>query len=261
MKKLLLLVALGCASLFSFSQDVVNQTDAKGLKQGRWMGRYPGGTLKYEGAFVDNKPVGAWKRYHENGRIKAEISYRAHSERALTSLFDDEGKLYAKGVFEGTLRDSLWNFYSGNQVVQRENYRLGKREGVSAGFDQNGRLIWEKEWKNDLPEGRSVVYYPTGSKKSELTYQAGKKSGVARFWEENGTVSMEGAYVDDLSDGDWKVYDREGKLKYVVKYGKGAILNSAMLDSLQLLEFKRNEQNRGKITEPKQNESGLPDNQ
>jgi len=242
----------------SLSQEAVNKMDARGMKQGKWVGIYPGGTIKYEGFFFNDKPVGEWKRYHENGKVKALMNYRSDSQRSFASLFDAEGKLYAKGVFEGTLRDSAWNFYSGEKVVQTENYLLGKKSGISRGFDQKSQVIWEKELKNDLLDGTSKEFYPTGLKRSEITFVGGQKSGLAIFFDQDGVKSVEGYYKDDLSDGDWKFYDKEGKLKYQIKYDKGNILNSAAMDSLQLNEFKKYDRLKGKIPEPKVNESGRP---
>ncbi len=258
MKNLLLLVVLCLVSFLSFSQDALNKTDSKGMKQGKWVSRYPAGSLKYEGTFVNNKPADVWKRYHENGKMKALMSYRPGSERVSASLYDEDGKLYAKGVFEGTLRDSTWNFFKGDQIVQIENYRNGNKEGKATRFGKEGTVISEKNWKNDVQDGKSVEFYPTGIKKIEVTYVEGKRNGPALFYDETGAVTMEGSYADDFSDGDWKVFGSDGKLKYQIKYNKGDIINNGALDTLQLKQFKQYDKVRGKIPEPKVNEGGMP---
>ena len=257
--KIPLLMAACCLLTVSlFSQEAVNKTAGNGMKEGKWVSRYPDGTLKYEGTFLHNKPIGDWKRYHENGKVKALMNYRPGSEKVFASLFDDEGKLYAKGVFEGTLRDSIWNFYSGEQLVQTENYHHGKKEGKASGYNEKGTMIWEKVWKNDLLDGWMTEYYADGVKRSEITYLEGKRSGPAIFYRENGLKSMEGSFTDDLSDGTWKVFDLDGKLTYQIKYKRGEILDGGKLDTLQLNEFKQFDKARGKIPEPRMNESGRP---
>ena len=258
MKSLFLLLALCTLSFFSFSQEAVNKTDSKGHKQGKWVSKYPGGSLKYEGYFSENKPAGEWKRYHENGKIKALMTYRTNSGRVFTALFNEEGNLYAKGVFESTLRDSTWNFYSGELLVSVENYHLGKKEGKAIGFDQNGKKIWERELKNDLPDGNEVQFDPSGIKRKEIFYKEGKKSGPAFFYDESGIESMEGSYLDDLSDGVWKVFDKEGKLKYQIIYKMGEIINKGTLDTIQINTFKQYDKIKGKIPEPKVKETGMP---
>ena len=258
MKIFIFLFLLCVYTNVTLSQEAVNKTDSKGLKQGKWVSKYPGGSLKYEGYFNQNKPTGEWKRYHENGKIKALMTYRPNSERVFASLFDEGGKLYAKGVFEGTLRDSTWNFYSGELLVSVENYHLGKKEGQAVGFDQNGKKIWERELKNDLPDGNEVQYDPSGIKRKEIFYKEGKKSGPAFFYDENGVKTLEGSYLDDLSDGIWKVFDKYGKLQYQIKYDKGEIVNKGAMDTLQINTFKQYDKIKGKIPEPKLKESGMP---
>jgi antitoxin component YwqK of YwqJK toxin-antitoxin module len=259
MKNLLLIIVICLLPFLSFCQETFNKTDSKGMKQGKWTSRYPSGTLKYEGTFDHNKPVGQWKRYHENGKIKALMSYRPNSDKVSASLFDESGILYAKGVFEGTFRDSTWNFFKGDLVVLTENYRVGKKEGKATAFGQDGKVIAEKEWKNDLEDGICKEYYPTGIKKNEVSYTEGKRNGQAVFYDENGLKSMEGSYLDDLSDGDWILYGNDGQITFRIKYKKGEIVNKGALDSLQNNEFKQYEKAKGKIPEPKLNESGLPE--
>lgn len=246
------------ASFLSMSQESVNKTDAKGLKQGKWVTRYPGGTLRYEGAFEGNKPVGEWKRYHENGKLKALMIHRPNSARSFAILYDEAGICYAKGVFEGTLRDSTWNFYNGDILLQAENYRKGKKEGKARGYYPDGKLMWEKELKNDLADGIAVEYDPTGIKRSEIFCVEGKRSGRANFYDANGVLTMEGSYLDGLSDGTWKMFEKDGKLKYQIIYEKGEILNGGALDSMQIKQFKQYDQVKGKIPEPKMNEPDLP---
>ena len=258
MKISILLIAFCFYSGSLFCQEAVNKTAGNGMKEGKWVSRYPDGTLKYEGTFQHNKPVGDWRRYHENGKTKALMNYRSGSDRAFASLFDDEGKLYAKGVFEGTLRDSTWNFYSGELLVLTENYNHGKKEGCATGYNEAGKVIWAKIWKNDLLDGVAREYFPDGIQRSEITYLEGKRNGPAIFYRENGLKSMEGNFREDLSDGAWSIFDLEGKLKYQVKYKKGEILDGGKLDTLQINEFKQYDKIKGKIPEPKMNDSGRP---
>lgn len=258
MKKFAFAIAVLVLPFCSFPQEKLNRTDAAGMKTGKWISRYPNGMLRYEGSFDKDKPVGSWKRYHENGKVKALMNHRLNSERVFASLFDAEGKLYAKGVFDGAIRDSTWNFYSGEKLVMTENYRLGKKDGKAIGYFENGAIKYEKSWKEDLTSGNFVEYDPSGIKRREIYYENDKKNGPASFYDENGTKTMEGEYRDDLSEGTWKMLDKEGQLKYQIKYSKGEILDKGALDAQQMKEFKQYDQLKGKIPEPKANETGLP---
>src|SRR5665647_1786479 len=113
MKKLIFLLLLFVVPLtFISAQETINQTDANGHKQGRWINKYPNGTIRYEGSFTDDKPVGEWKRFHENGKIKAQMYHIPNTDRATAELFDSNGVRYAKGNYKGTAKDSTWNYFN-----------------------------------------------------------------------------------------------------------------------------------------------------
>ena len=54
----------------------LNVTDEDGLKQGKWTKVYPNGTMAYEVYFENDKPVGEYKRYHENGKLSSVLTYK-----------------------------------------------------------------------------------------------------------------------------------------------------------------------------------------
>ncbi|MEZ4997566.1 MAG: hypothetical protein R2758_08925 [Bacteroidales bacterium] len=51
-------------------------------KQGPWMKKYPNGNLMYEGKFKNDKPVGLFKRYTEEGVLLSELTYADGIEEA-----------------------------------------------------------------------------------------------------------------------------------------------------------------------------------
>src|SRR6056297_912456 len=86
-----------CIPFLASSQ--INQTDANGLRQGKWQKKYPNGRLMYEGEFKDGEPVGNWTRYHTGGQVKAKIEYDEKSDSAFVQLFDNRGKKVAQGAY------------------------------------------------------------------------------------------------------------------------------------------------------------------
>src|SRR5665648_690404 len=96
-KQLILLLLVIFPSTFLCAQDTINQTDKEGHKQGHWIGKYTNGSIHYEGSFTDDKPVGEWKRFHQNGKIKAQMHFFPNTDKALAELFDSKGIRYAKG--------------------------------------------------------------------------------------------------------------------------------------------------------------------
>ena len=195
------------------------------------------------------------ERYHENGKIKAIMTYRPNSERVFASLFDEEGKLYAKGYLRAPCATVPGVSIVANCWSLSKTTTSAKERGRPSVFDQNGKKIWERELKNDLEDGNEVQFDPSGIRRKEIFYKEGKKVGQ-RFYDENSVKTMEGSYLDDLSDGTWKVFGKDGKLQYQIKYDKGEIVNKGTMDTLQINTFKQYDKIKGKIRS--QGESGMP---
>ena len=123
----------------SFSQ--VNQTDANGLRQGLWQKQQPNGKPLYEGYFKNDKPVGEWKRYHENGRVKAIISYQLESDSAFTQIFDEAGKKIAEGFYLNEKKVGTWKYFFDNRLIADEQYNDGQKDGVSHTYYNTGEKL------------------------------------------------------------------------------------------------------------------------
>ena len=249
-KQLLLLLWVMFPFGLLVGQGVINQTDVNGHKQGHWIGKYPNGTIRYEGSFANDKPVGEWKRFHENGKIKALLHQFPNSDKASAELFDNNGVRYAKGNYKGTAKDSTWNYYNNLRLVGQENYSGGIKNGRSLTFFENGIPATESNWTNGLLDGVCRSFYSSGEKKTETIFQQGKREGLNLVYYESGKPQITGQYDNDQSDGTWKFMDESGKVKYQLKYKKGILLNPEVVDSIQANEFKAFDRAKGKLKDP-----------
>lgn len=251
MKKLIfLLLSITVPFSYIYAQDAINQTDANGHKQGRWIGKYSSGTVRYEGSFTNNKPVGEWKRFHENGKIKAQLHHSPNTDMASAELFDENGTRYAKGNYKGTVKDSTWNYYNNLQLVGQENYTDGVKNGKSLTFFENGVPASETNWINGMLNGVSRNFYPSGKKKMEVMYRQGKRQGLNLIYYESGQTQIKGQYNNDLPDETWKFMDANGNEKYELKYKAGVLLNPEVVDSIQSGEFKAFDRAKGRLKDP-----------
>ena len=232
------------------SQDVINQTDAKGYKQGKWINKYPGGTIRYEGSFVDDRPVGEWKRFHENGKLKAHLFHVPNTDKVAAELYDSEGILYAKGNYIKTVKDSTWKYFNKQKLVGQEDFSLGLRNGRSMTYFEDGKPASESVWVNGELNGVSRSFFPSGSKKTEIMYRNGKRNGASLVYYESGIQEIVGFYIDDNADGTWKFQDENSNLKYELKYKTGVLLNPEVVDSLQDKEFKTFDRAKGLLKDP-----------
>ena len=251
MKRLIsLLLSVVLAITMLYAQGPINQTDANGHKQGKWIGKYPNGTIRYEGFFTDDKPVGDWKRFHENGKIMAQLHHFPNSEKTSAELFDGNGIRYAKGNYAGTAKDSTWNYYDNLKLVSQENFTVGTKNGRSCTFFENGEVATESNWVSGLPDGVSRSFYPTGKKKMEIMYRQGKRQGLNLVYYESGQTEIKGQFNNDLPDGAWNFMDDNGKVKFELNYKSGVLLNPEVIDSIQAGEFKAFDKARGRLKDP-----------
>ena len=72
---------------FCYGQGTDNQTDSKGRKQGVWKKLDAEGHLVYEGQFKDDKPVGLFKHYYSNGKLKATNNYFDNGKKAAAHIY------------------------------------------------------------------------------------------------------------------------------------------------------------------------------
>ncbi len=232
------------------SQQEINQTDSNNLRQGKWIGKFPDGTVRYEGYFKNNKPVGEWKRFHENGKLKANLLYFPNSGKVTAELYDTDGLLVSRGNYMGTQKDSIWTYYDKNIIIARESYIKGLKSGLSCFYSSDGKLIRETNWLNGKLNGISHEYYSTGIIKSEINYEDGKRNGDVLIYFESGKIQIEGKYDNDQNNGSWKYYNPDGTLKFQLKYKDGILLNPEMIDSLQMKEFNSFDREKGRLKDP-----------
>ena len=233
---------------------IFNQTDKQGLKQGFWKGYYPNKKVKYTGYFKDNKPVGTIKRYYDDGIIKANMVYNSKG-KAFTTLFYQNGTKAAEGNYIGTLKDSIWNYYSyyDKTISNRENYVFGKKEGISVNYFPSGNKSQELGYKNDLKHGIWRQYYDSGTIKLSTIYSDGKRNGQFLLNYPNNQPEWKGVYLNDEKDGKWIHYGQDGKVDSEVEFKNGIAKNAEELDTKEQKMLQQYEKLKGSIPEPEEN--------
>lgn len=214
------------------AQNAVNQTDAQGRKQGFWTKKDVEGKLLYQATFKDDKPVGEMKRFHPNGKLKAVLNFVEGSEISDAQLFDERGKIIAKGKYSGQQKTGEWTYLSDSRVVSTETYLNGLKNGISKRYYQTGELLEESHWLNDRLHGIYRTYFQDGKPYLECNYSEGRRNGVFVLWFPNEIQELDGFYTNNLQDKDWSYFDHSGKLLYTLKYAVGELLNPEVKDSL-----------------------------
>lgn len=145
---------------------------------GRWQGKvfdyYANGDIQMKGTYKDNKKngiflyysdhktytsagrynedrnVGKWETYHENGTLASEIVY--NNDFYVKNLWDEKGQVK---VIDGNGTQRL--YHPDGSIAEEGSYQNGKKEGYWYGTYQNGKKKYEENFNaGRLINGRST---------------------------------------------------------------------------------------------------------
>ena len=211
----------------------LNFKDATGKKQGKWIRTDSAGKKVYEGTFTDDHPTGVFNYYYGDGILKATLDYRNNGRIAYASLFNDKGKLIARGKYTNGIKDSLWTYFSeyDGKPVSDESYLNGRKEGVEHIFYAGKGVSEIITWKDGKREGPWEQYYPDGKFKMKCAYREDLKQGPYGFYENDGSQTISGEYSDGLSEGKWQYFSVDGKLLKNEYFEEGKLIRTEEFDA------------------------------
>jgi antitoxin component YwqK of YwqJK toxin-antitoxin module len=228
MKKLLLFLFLSGISLLLFSQDTINQKDPQGNKTGFWRKINANGEKIYEGHFKAGVPVGEFRYFYPDGKLKTLSVMSSKGHLARTTSYFPTGKKMAQGNYLDEKKDSLWMFYSetADTIVSEEFYRDGQKNGVSRTFYPRKGVSELTTWKNGIQDGLWEEYYTSGKIKLRASFTAGQKEGPFKTFYETGKVMMSGQYTDGRQAGTWDYFDDKGLITKKEYYRNGMVIKT-----------------------------------
>lgn len=177
---------------------------------------YADSTLKYKGAFRDNKPIGVHRSYNNKGVIIDGALYDMNGTligRGITQENGDksgewvfyfpDGKKESEGLYSDGRKSGLWKFYYPDETVkQTGNFRDGKYDGPWRFYSEVGDLQKEEEYAHGRRNGLSIEYDDEGEKILEGMYQDDQRQG---YWEIRiGDIISKGKYAYDEKNGVWE---------------------------------------------------------
>jgi antitoxin component YwqK of YwqJK toxin-antitoxin module len=213
-KYILALLYLIFSSVLLFSQDSINQIDKKERKQGYWK-KYDKETLLYEGLFKDDVPVGIFKYYYADGKLKSTTDFINGTHKVKTQLFHVNGKKSAEGEFIDQQKNGTWYYYSPQEIlIKQENYKNGIPNGLWITFSsETAKKLLEENYDNGVLNGLQIRYYTTGDTMNIIPYINGKRNGFAKTFYTGNIVSSNGLYHNDLYNKTWKYFNDKGEIR------------------------------------------------
>jgi len=92
--------------------------------------------------------------------------------------------------------DSIWKFYSEKgKITKSIAYKEGKKNGYTFVFDTAQKPVSREIFVNDIKQGVTKYFYPSGKTKQTLPYINGKPDGIAYELSEDSTVISISKYI------------------------------------------------------------------
>lgn len=96
----------------------------------------------------------------------------------------------------------------------------GRKQGVWKKYEK-GKLVYEGQFKDNVPYGTFRYYHTNGKLKSTTDFIQGVHKVNTVIYHENGRKASEGVFIDQQKDGVWNYYANNGQLISVEEYVKG----------------------------------------
>jgi uncharacterized protein len=221
-------------SYYSNGQVESSGQYAKGTLNGKWQHLHRNGQLNRTGSYLaDGSATGEWvfydhtgklieKRTYEKGELHGDVVFYvdgkpygvANYKKGLlirNTYYDGNQKvIFTAGNNDGTFYNKS---YRSNGTLQNEGkFVKGKADGLWKYYDTHGNVIRVHNYKDDLLEGQTIDYFPTGEKKIETGYKDGKAEGHFLEYDKSGVIMQEGWYVGGSPEQRWLKYFPDGSM-------------------------------------------------
>lgn len=118
--------------------------------------------------------------------------------------------------------DGTYSIYTEKGVkIASFHCKLGKREGNSKTWYENGALEQEAYFKNNQLDGFISYWKEDGTRSHQFSYLEGKQHGTNSFWNSNGQLTRQTNYKNGEADGIWLEWYENGCLKSESHYKSG----------------------------------------
>ncbi len=213
-------------SIIANAQEVLNQMDNQSKRQGTWLKKFENGQERYRGEFEDNKPVGIFFYYYDDGVKSSEVNYIGEEGTTSTAkFFHRNGTIMGEGKYLNQQKDGEWKYYDDQSMLSSiDNYENGKLNGMNKVFFLNGSLASEIPFVDGLKNGDFIEYFSDGTIKMQGTYQDNTYSGKYLQNYADGKLMVEGEYKVAVKNGLWKYFADDGRLKAQQVYETGKLI-------------------------------------
>lgn len=140
-------VLLGSGLLGNNFRNLLNRNNFKifnSSKENTKNFYYPNGNIQSKQIYMNNKKVGVWEFYYEDGKLKSTVAFNSYStnEEALIKNYDTKGVLISSGKMVNGEMVDIWKYYDENGKL---SHYFNNSNGEIIAFDENEKPILRME--------------------------------------------------------------------------------------------------------------------
>lgn len=200
---------------------------------------YENGKLRFESDYVLDNQEGAFVEYFENGKTLRRIAYSNDQKNGDYEFFSPTGQLVFSVTYEEdiaiTLKyrnaqgkmltqslakvdETFTAYYPNAKVAGKIALKNNCLHGRILIYDENGKTVYDRSYKDDYLEGNSLFYYANGKLRESIINVNDEREGEYVLYSPMGLKLEEGNYKAGMKIGVWKFYDNKGNVKHNVLY-------------------------------------------
>ena len=175
-----------------------------------------GETLMYSGELKDDKPNGFGTGY-KNGHVVYTGEWKDEKAEGSGTVYKNGHVVYT-GECKNGMAEGFGTKYENGHVVYTGEYKNNLRNGKGKEMDENGKVVFDGEWKDGIGKGKEMD--ENGNVVYEGEWNNGKRNGIGR--EVNGNeMGPIGYWKDGRMDGIALERDENGVIKRWYLYEDG----------------------------------------
>lgn len=188
---------------------------------GTWTEKWQNGNLKEERTYK-GKGTYVLKKYHTNGKLHQQKSYKNFKLDGIQLVYSSSGILIKRDAYKNDLLEKKESFFDNSRPYQVYNLRNGRLHGYFIEYKRSGAKSLEGYYDNGNETGLWKKYRgDNGWLYFETTYKNDTQNGSYKSYYRSGIIETEGNYLNGSRNGIWKVYNEAGKLIKEITYDKG----------------------------------------
>lgn len=192
---------------------------------GKWYFYYNNGILKSEGSYLAGEPDGLWKGYYDNGAQKSEVNWTNGKKNGVYKIYHTNGRLKEIGKYvNDELEGEILNYSSTGAIKEKSVYKNNAQNGPYSSYNYLGIKITDATFLDNKANGKVINYSVNGKVSEERYFKMGEMDGQTKNYYLSGKLEYIGAYKKGKKDSIWVYYYENGKKSKEGTYKDGKMV-------------------------------------